>query len=62
MTEGADLGFGRQCQTILGVDSGRLEQLLTEGATEFFDVAGQTHPVDLQQHLAGQRVSVRMQA
>ena len=62
VAEGPDLGFGRQCQAVLGVDAGRFEQFFAEGAAELLDMAGQVHPVDLQQDLAGQRVAVGVQA
>ena len=39
-----------------------LEQLLAEGAAELLDVRRQRHAVDLEQHLAGQRVAVGVQA
>ena len=62
VAEGAHLGFGGQRQAVLGVDPGRLEQLFAQRAAELLDVAGQVHPIDLEQHLARQRVAVGMQA
>ena len=54
VAEGAHLRLGGQRQTVLGVDAGGLEQLLTQRAAEFLDVPGEVHPVDFQQHFACQ--------
>ncbi len=62
MAEGAHIRLGREGQAVLGIDLGGLEELLAQGAAELVDVAGQRHPVDLEQHLAGQRVAVGVQA
>ena len=62
VAERADLGLGGQREAVLGVDAGRLEQLFAECAAELLDMPGEVHPVDLQQHLAGQRVTVGVQA
>lgn len=54
VAERAHVGLGSECQAVLGVDLGGLEQFLTERAAEFVDVCAQVHAVDLEQDLAGQ--------
>lgn len=59
--EGAHIGFGDQGQAVLGIDLGGLQQLLAEGTAELLDMSGELHAVDIQQHLAGQGVTVGVQ-
>ncbi len=54
VAERAHVGLGSECQAVLGVDPGGLEQLFTERAAELVDVCAQVHAVDLEQDLAGQ--------
>ena len=52
---------GDQVQDVERVDPGRLEQLLAEGPTELGHVAVQGPSGPVEQHVAGQRVAVRVQ-
>ncbi len=61
MAEGTHLRLGGEGQAVLRVDTGGLEELFAEGAAELVDMRRQAHLADLEQHLAGQGVTVGMQ-
>ncbi|CAB0887313.1 hypothetical protein FRC0406_02007 [Corynebacterium diphtheriae] len=61
MVDGVHFGLVGKRQAVLGVDLGRLEQLLTQGAVEFFHVAVERQTSLLQQYVASQGVAVGVQ-
>src|SRR5699024_11952555 len=62
VAEHVHLALGDERQAVLGVDACRLEQFLTEGASEILDVGIHGQPRGVEEDVAGQGVAVGVQA